>query len=266
MRLRQATHRPTGQQLGRVRLSQSCHRQHLLSQRCLKRKPKPAKHGPFQRMGLSLQDCWMLQDWSQQILGNLGVHLQAFAGWTSSFSSRLCRATALETFLKLNAVYEIYIDLSSMAQEQGSTRCRHPRTHTHKHGVGWKEHSADIISDTFLPESDMGNLTKGHHCQCYHFPAGNLNGRGHAGTGAPHVAQCREYRFFHGFLARPMAFQYVQSHCTVWSIGSCPRLAHEIKIVQHSFYRFTFIVIFFVKVLGKPTWSPCETMSFKEAG
>ena len=34
-------------------------------------------------------------------------------------------------------------------------------THTHKHGVGWKEHSADIISDTFLhAESDMGTLTK----------------------------------------------------------------------------------------------------------
>ena len=37
---------------------------------------------------------------------------------------------------KINAVYEIYIDLSSMAQEQGSTRCRHPRTqHTHTNTV-----------------------------------------------------------------------------------------------------------------------------------
>ena len=105
--LRQATHRPTGLQLGRVRLSQSCHRQHLLSQRCLKRKPKPAKHGPFQRIGLNGSQLarllWAEEDirsQSQQILGNFGVHLQAFAGWTSSFSSRLCRATALETFQK----------------------------------------------------------------------------------------------------------------------------------------------------------------------
>ena len=68
-----------------------------------------------------------------------------------------------------------------------------------------------------------------------------------------------------GFLARrPMAFQHVQGHCMVWSIGSCPRLATKSKLFN---INFTFIVIFnFVKVLGKPTWSPCETMSFKEAG
>ena len=85
-----------------------------------KARPVPAR--------LSLQDCYgMLQDiWSQQILG-IGVHLQAFAGWTSSFSSRLCRATALGTFLKSNAVYEIYHQWLNVC---GSTRCRHPHTNT----------------------------------------------------------------------------------------------------------------------------------------
>ena len=40
--------------------------------------------------------------------------------------------SALGTFLKSNAVYQC---LSSMAQEQGPTRCRHPRTHTHTNTV-----------------------------------------------------------------------------------------------------------------------------------
>ena len=61
-----------------------------------------------------------------------------------------------------------------------------------------------------------------------------------------------------------MAFQHVQRHCMVWSIGLCPRLATKSKLFN---IHFTVIVIFnLVKVLGKPTWSPCETMSFKEAG
>ena len=92
--------------------------------------------------------------------------------------------------------------------------------------------------------------------------AGNLNGRGHAshvgfgGTGA----QCREYRFsILGFLpGGPWLSSMYRVTVRYGPLARAPDLLNV---------HFTFIVIFnFVKVLGKPTWSPCETMSFKEAG